>query len=66
LAHFLLLFSFLVWISAGTLKNPPAWVAGGLQVSSISLAVLDQAIAVRRHGGSMMVVMAEMAAALHL
>jgi DNA uptake protein ComE-like DNA-binding protein len=32
----------------------------------ISLAVLDQAMAVRRHGGSMMVVMTVMAVALHL
>jgi MFS-type transporter involved in bile tolerance (Atg22 family) len=32
----------------------------------ISLAALLQAMAVRRHGGSMMVVMAVMAVALHL
>jgi hypothetical protein len=42
-------------------------IAGGLQVSlEISLAVLAQAMAVRRHGDSMMVVMTVMAVALHL
>jgi hypothetical protein len=38
----------------------------GLGTSSISLADLNQAIAVRRHGGSMMVVVTVMEAALHL
>jgi len=46
-------------------KSPSASVPAGLNLS-ISLAVLVQAMAVRRHGGSMMVVMAVMAAVLHL
>jgi hypothetical protein len=50
-----------------TRKNPLALVAGGLvYFFSISLAVLVQAMTVRRHGCSMMVVMAVMEAGLHL
>jgi hypothetical protein len=48
-------------------KKPTSVIAGGLGISEISLAVLlDQAMAVRRHGVSMMVVMAVMVAGLHL
>jgi hypothetical protein len=51
----------------GTRKNPLAVVAGGLCTSSeISLALLNQAMAVRRHGCPMMMVMAVMAEILHL
>jgi DNA uptake protein ComE-like DNA-binding protein len=49
------------------MKKPNGVVAGGLGASfQISLAVLVQAMAVRRHGCSMMVVMAVMEAGLHL
>jgi len=48
------------------MKNPLALVAGGLGVSSDLSGLLDQAMAVRRHGGPMMVVMAVMAGGLHL
>jgi hypothetical protein len=47
-------------------KNPPALVAGGLVFLEISLADLAQAMAVRRHGGPMMMVVTVMAVALHL
>jgi len=47
-------------------KNPPALVAGGLVILRSVGPFLVQAIAVRRHGDSMMVVMTVMAAALHL
>jgi hypothetical protein len=47
-------------------KKPTGLVAGGLGCFLRSLWPLHQAMAVRRHGGSMMVVMAVMAAALHL
>ena len=47
------------------MKSPPALYAGGLGVSDLSGRLL-QAIAVRRHGMSMMVVMAVMVAELHL
>jgi hypothetical protein len=49
------------------IKNPPALVAGGLVLLfEISLAELVQAMAVRRHGGPMMMVVTVMAVALHL
>jgi hypothetical protein len=41
------------------------WSPAGFSVSDLS-GRLRQAMQVRRHGGSMMVVMAVMAAALHL
>jgi len=47
-------------------KSPLALVAGGLLNLSICLASLHQAIAVRRHGGPMMMVVTVMAVALHL
>jgi NaMN:DMB phosphoribosyltransferase len=47
------------------MKKPAGIGAGGLGVSDLS-GRLHQAMAVRRHGGSMMVVMAGMAVALHL
>jgi hypothetical protein len=47
-------------------KSPPALVAGGLVVSFDLSGRLDQAMAVRRHGFSMMVVMIVMAVAPHL
>jgi hypothetical protein len=51
----------------GTRKNPLAVVAGGLCTSfEISLAFLDQAMAVRRHGCPMMMVVPMMAEILHL
>jgi len=49
------------------IKNPPALVAGGLVfLFEISLADLVQAMAVRRHRGPMMMVVAVMAVDLHL
>jgi hypothetical protein len=57
---------FLVGVFVGTRKSPPVWSPAGLVSLKISLAVLDQAMAVRRHGGSMMVVMTVIAVALHL
>jgi hypothetical protein len=47
------------------MKNPPAWLPAGLGVSDLS-GLLVQAVTVRRHGMSMMVVMAVMVAELHL
>src|SRR5580658_2314048 len=47
-------------------KSPPALGAGGLWVSFDLSGRLHQAMAVRRHGFSMMMVMAVMAVALHL
>jgi hypothetical protein len=46
---------------------PAEWVAGGLGVCSSCLSGrLHQAIKVRRHGFSMMMVVSEVAVALHL
>src|ERR1039458_3017641 len=54
------------WLSlAGNTKKPAGWVAGGLGFFDLS-GRLHQALAVRRHGGSMMMVMTVMAVALHL
>jgi hypothetical protein len=47
-------------------KNPLASVAGGLGYFLDLSGRLVQAMAVRRHGGSMMVVVTVMAVALHL
>jgi hypothetical protein len=47
------------------IKSPPACVPAGFGFFDLS-GRLVQAIAVRRHGWSMMVVMTVMAAALHL
>jgi hypothetical protein len=47
-------------------KKPAGLVAGGLGDSLDLVGRLHQAIAVRRHGVSMMVVMTVMMAALHL
>jgi hypothetical protein len=46
-------------------KSPPALVPAGFAFFDLS-GRLVQAIAVRRHGSSMMVVMSVVAAALHL
>jgi hypothetical protein len=48
------------------IKKPAGLVAGGLGSFFEPVADLDQAVAVRRHGMSMMVVMAVMVADLHL
>ena len=59
--------SFIPWFGFVAIKNPPALVAGGLVLLfEISLAELVQAMAVRRHGGPMMMVVTVMAVALHL
>jgi hypothetical protein len=47
------------------IKSPPASAPAGFGFSDLS-GRLVQAMAVRRHGCLMMVVMTEMAAALHL
>jgi hypothetical protein len=47
------------------IKKPVGWSAGGLVKLDLS-GLLVQAMAVRRHGCSMMVVMTVMVAALHL
>jgi DNA uptake protein ComE-like DNA-binding protein len=47
------------------MKKPASVVAGGLGSFDLS-GRLDQAMAVRRHGGSMMMVVTVMAVALHL
>jgi len=47
------------------MKNPPAWLPAGLILPDLS-GRLVQAVTVRRHGMSMMVVMAVMVAELHL
>jgi len=52
--------------SARKNQKPVGSSAGGLLESLDLAGRLVQAIAVRRHGGSMMVVMAMIAAALHL
>jgi hypothetical protein len=63
----LIFFLDLVWIFRRAVKSPPAMVAGGLGCLDLSGRFLIQAIAVRRHGESMMVVVVTvMAAALHL
>jgi len=55
------------WIFARMAKSPPALVAGGLLVSLDLSGRLHQAMTVRRHGDSMMmVIMTVMAAVLHL
>jgi hypothetical protein len=50
----------------GATKSPPALVAGGLVVSFDLSGRLIQAMAVRRHGCPMMMVVAVMAVGLHL
>src|SRR5271157_3041128 len=57
---------FHLWFRFVERKSPLASVAGGLQVSFDLSGRLHQAMAVRRHGGSMMVVVTVMAVALHL
>jgi|SRR6516164_2561066 hypothetical protein len=58
---------FLVIMKCGSeCKKPASLLAGGLWCFLISLADLPQAIAVRRHGMSMVVVIAVMVAELHL
>jgi hypothetical protein len=47
-------------------KKPASLVAGGLGIFSDLDGRLIQAMAVRRHGGSMMMVVTVMAVALHL
>jgi hypothetical protein len=47
-------------------KKPAGGFAGGLGDSLNSLADLHQAMAVRRHGGPVMMVVTVMAVALHL
>jgi hypothetical protein len=61
-------FSFLLWlgISAEHEKARWRWSPAGLGVSFDLSGRLAQAMAVRRHGYSMMVVMAVMAEGLHL
>jgi hypothetical protein len=54
------------WLRLAARKSPLASVAGGLQVSFDLSGRLVQAMAVRRHGGSMMMVVTVMAVALHL
>jgi hypothetical protein len=61
----LIFFLILILISVRTAKSPPALVAGGLVCFDLS-GLLDQAMAVRRHGYPMMVVMNVIAAAQHL
>jgi hypothetical protein len=51
--------------SAAKIKSPPAYMPAGFGFFDLS-GRLVQAMAVRRHGSSMMVVMTVMAAALHL
>jgi hypothetical protein len=51
--------------SAAKSKSPPAFVPAGFGLFDLSGRLL-QAMAVRRHGCPMMVVMTVMAAALHL
>jgi len=52
--------------SAAKSKSPPASVPAGFGFFDLSGRLVLQAMAVRRHGFSMMVVVTVMAAALHL
>jgi predicted permease len=62
-----LIFSWFLFRNlVGAAKSPPALVAGGLQVSFDLSGRLIQAMAVRRHGCPLMMVMTVLAVALHL
>jgi hypothetical protein len=54
------------WLKFAARKNPLASIAGGLVILFDLSGRLDQAMAVRRHGCPMMMVVTVMAKALHL